>query len=358
MKKNTLFNYLLRMQCIYFFLALILIIFIIFSIDLVGLIRRISAKKLVITMDIVYLSIFNTFYIINTLIPYVFLLSNTLAFKKLNQTDQMTILKNLGYSIYDMVIPSILIGVVVGILNIIIMHPIISEFNDKARKIEYKVFNKKLPSIGKSELWVQQKQNGQDLIIYIDKFNGDNLSSVVIYMFNDPVNKQIIAENAVIKNNGTWLLKKGAIIKKDTKVEHFEEKLIANSINQEHLAMYYRNPMNSDIFTLINVLNLRKNAGLHTEKYVFQINLLLSKILMPSIMALFAILFCYTHHRYAYKSLSTLAILIFGFVIHFTSQVLQSFGMNYPQNNAFINWIFIFFLYFVIVLAANYKDRN
>lgn len=355
MRKGILFRYLFKISTIYFVITLFLTCCIVLSINILDVVRALSSKNLPVTSDAIKFSFCKITYITYSLIPYVFLISTTIVLRRLNQTDQMTILKNLGYSIYDIIMPSIWLGLVIGVVNIFIWHPLSVHFADKAKVIYYKILKKPLPTSMK-ELWIQQKDQSSNKLIYIDKVEGKILKSVVIYYFDDPSCKQIIADSATIEENNTWILKHGVVIKTNKKMDKFIDKTINSSIKSKHLAMYYKDPASTDIFTLVTMIVLRKQANMTCDKYIFQINILLSKIFLPSLMVLLAILFCYTHHRYAYKTLSMLAVVISGFVVHFLSQVIQSVNVGYYGSYVY-GWGLILVLYTILMGFIRYKEN-
>lgn len=354
MKVAILFRYLLKLQLIAFVVTSILVAVVVFSINLFDTIRTLSSHNLPVTKGAFECSAYKMIEIMCSLIPYTFLISNTFMMKKLNQTDQMTILKNLGYSIYDIVAPSIWLGLAIGLLNMLVWHPLAVISATHSRILHYQLINKPVP-IESKELWIQQKSGEQDRLIYIDEVDANTLKSVVIYYFSDPKCRQIVAESATIGPKNNWTLKNGAVVFADKHMEKFSEKLIPNALKEKHIAMYYRDPINSDIFTLFSIISLRHEMDMPVRKYMFQLNLLLTKIFLPPLMAMLAMLFCYTHHRYAYKTLSLLATVISGFIAHFLSQAVQSIGVSH-KSSPVMSWGMILTLYIIVVICMNDKE--
>lgn len=356
MKATILFRYLLKTQFISFTIVVLLTCFIIFSIDLLDVIRALSSKNLPLTMSGAKFAMYKTVEIIYGLIPYVFLLSNFIALDKLNQTDQMTILKNLGYSIYRIIEPSLYLGLVIGIVNTMCVHSFSIQCAENAKLLGHTMLNRKLPQQTR-EIWVQQNNAGNRKLVYVDKINQDALHSVVIYDLDGLKYRQIVAEKAIINSDNTWTLLDGAVINKDRTIVKFHEKIIHNTLRKKHLFIYYLNPINADMYTIWHIIKLRKETNMPTHAYTFQLNLLLSRIFMPSLMALLAILFCYTHHRYAYRGLSLLGTVVCGFVIHFLSQALQSVG-DASSTNVFAGWGLVLVMYIILLCCVNSKENH
>lgn len=352
---SILFRYLFKMQTIVFIFAFLLVACIIFLIDVLDVIRSLSSKNLPVTLQAIKFSVYKSVELLHGLIPYIFLISGTITFRRLNNTDQMTILKNLGYSIYNIITSSVYLGLIIGFLNLFVIHPFSVFCGDRARVLHYVLLGKVLP-LETKELWVQQKKDGSDKLIYIDKMEGKNLKTIVIYYFNDPKYKQIVADTATIGDK-TWVLHNGAVITTDGKMDKFQHRVIQTSLKQRHLLIYGKDPINSDIFTIYNIIKLRNEVSMSTDTYTFQINLLIAKVLLLPLMAFVAILFCYTHHRYAYKTISLLATLISGLIIHFLSQALQSIGTTH-HSSVTVVWGFLFMLYVMVLCCINVRESS
>lgn len=357
MQNKTLYLYLLKKSAkAYFGLSGIILIIIFFS-DCSEVIRKCSAQEITFSLELTKISFYRAFSVYSEIIQYILLLSNAITFIRLNQSEELTILRTNGFNIFKILKPVIWLSLFLGISNLFILQPISLEITKKSNLLEHKFFGRPIESSKQnSNIWVEQKINNQDVLIYINNIAGNHtLNRINIYYFNknNSVEKHIHANKAVIQDN-KWLLEDVTIRNKDYPIKTQDTLIWESKISAQDLSEYYINPTTLNIKQLIKILNVRKNLGITYYTYEFCINFLLLKVFIMILVALFSIIFCFEHHRYSTKWINIICIVGFGFVLNLMLNTIKSIGITRDISPILTCWIPIL-IAFGCVIAGIYK---
>lgn len=362
MKNNIILNYMLKKGVKMFLLLLIMVYVIVFFCDCSEVMRKCSNNEIAYSIDFLAISLNRSFLVIVDVMQYILLLSNTIVFSRINQTEELTILKTNGFTIFQLMKQYTFFSFWVGVFNVFVIYPFALESSKNASKMESFYLDHKIEKqedAVHSNIWVEQKRNDDDILIYINKLVGNKVTSVNIYYFNKDttLSRHIFAHSAEVTDSGFWKLKNGMEKKEGFKQVLFDEKNWETNLKISDLANYDLSPARLDIFSLIDIFSIRKQLGIPSYAYEFYINFLIMKILIMIIVSLFSILFCYEHHRYAVRWINILFVLLFAFGLNFVLNTIKSIGVSREISPIITCW-FPTIMMFVAVIFGMYKVQK
>ncbi len=182
---------------------IIISLFIIF-INLLELSRLISENEKDL-IKFLYLSILKYPSILNEIIPFVTIISISFLMRNLINNNEFVSMRNLGYSIFDIITPIAIAVFVMGLFFLLIVNPL-SVLMETRYDIELDNNENNLYSIkiSNNEMWIKNE---------IDEFNSNFINikiinlkemyakNIKILLINDESNKFILAENGEFKEN-------------------------------------------------------------------------------------------------------------------------------------------------------------
>jgi len=182
---------------------IIISLFIIF-INLLELSRLISENEKGL-IKFLYLSILKYPSILNEIIPFVTIISISFLMRNLINNNEFVSMRNLGYSIFDIITPIAIAVFVMGLFFLLIVNPL-SVLMETRYDIELDNNENNLYSIkiSNNEMWIKNE---------IDEFNSNFINikiinlkemyakNIKILLINDESNKFILAENGEFKEN-------------------------------------------------------------------------------------------------------------------------------------------------------------
>ena len=127
--KNTLvLRYIIKENLLSFIITFTFACIFFVSIDLIELIRRSSSKNIEFSV-LLKMAILHIPTLFPIILPTVFLLSSMNTYMKLNKNNELSVLRASGFSIWSLILPTILNVTVVSILFLFIFNPVFSYMN-------------------------------------------------------------------------------------------------------------------------------------------------------------------------------------------------------------------------------------
>ena len=155
--KENLFSFLIifTFACIFFI-----------SIDLIELIRRSSSKNIEFTV-LLKMALLHIPTLFPIILPTVFLLSSMNTYMRLNKNNELSVLRASGFSIWSLILPTIINAAIVSILFLFIFNPVFSYMNLKFKSLENSFFkgSSGLYSVSQTGLWLREKNDEFEYVI-------------------------------------------------------------------------------------------------------------------------------------------------------------------------------------------------
>ncbi len=276
------------------------------------------------TFALFYKAVLKFPYIISDIYPYIFLMASGITIWGLLKTQQITILKSIGYKEIDIITPLIKSGLYVGLIWMFVLHPI-------SCSLYFKVMNPELvETIHKSDakikdVWIHQQIQQQDVLTHIGEIKNKICSNIGIYFLDKDgkINRKILASQAVIDDDA-FLLKQVILISENNKkIEKFKSASFKNGLSKKHLLSTIKQPNFMGIYDLISLLRLRYNINIDYSDIIIRLNSIFSIVLLTGLMPVFASICCIVHSRQYSSILAFFLLSASSIILYFIFNVLR-----------------------------------
>jgi lipopolysaccharide export system permease protein len=137
------------------------------------------------TLIVIELIIYNLAWMVVLVVPMASLVATLMAFGSLSQTNEITIIKSSGTSLYKMMLSPFLASIVVGYLLILFNNDVLPDANHQAKVLMNDISRTKPTLSLEPGVFSQEVANYAILVRHIDKKTG-LLSGVTIYDYTTP----------------------------------------------------------------------------------------------------------------------------------------------------------------------------
>ena len=200
---NKVYTYLFMMKLKYILLNLICISLFIQIINILEIAKVIEGKNSNI-LDLLYLSVLKLPTVIMETIPFVIVISTAFIYRNIISNNELISMRNIGFSILDVFKPIAAAIFLIGLLILLFINPLSSNFEKKFDKITTKDFSDMYSiKIKNDELWIKNiKDQNEKYFINIESIDLKNMEArdIKIIHLNNNKNNFYMAETGKIEN--------------------------------------------------------------------------------------------------------------------------------------------------------------
>ncbi len=234
--------------------------------------RRLVGASAVSLGEVINLIILKIPKHIQIVLPFVIFIAATITFSKLNRTSEITIVRNLGIAIRQIIAGFSTVVVMAFLILIVIIDPISSILTQKQSEMESRAFSDSnvTISIFDDGIWLRENTDNRQSIINLETIDVPHklFRNVTFHNFSEPAGLQerLFAKQAKIKN-GEWLLENVTIFSlgKGTRiVDSYElktyltfQKILDSNLPPDFLSFWQ----------LPDYIRLLKKSGLSAVRY-------------------------------------------------------------------------------------------
>lgn len=266
--------------------------------------------------------------IVNSM-PFSVLTGSVISFFFLNRNSELIVLRSLGISAWQFILPSLMVALCFGTFLILLLSPI-SAFCQK----EYMIYrgkilhkNNNFLEISQSGIWLKV-DNPEKKIIYIkDLYNrGKFLSEMIIF---DGTNFANITISDLANINGDVLeLTNVTIIHPDQKPKKVKSLKFDNFISLEELERSLPHPSTLNVFKIISTANKIQKLGFSITRYKVHFYQQLLQPLLLMALALVGSIIAIIPPRSSKISAPIIISLSAGCVIFFLNKIVLAYSSN------------------------------
>lgn len=216
--------------------------------------------------------------ILVTTIPIGVLWGSFLVFTRLNNDSEIIAMRTSGLSMFRVLRPVIIFGVITATLSFTISEYIVPFTGPLVRKIEiYSLYKSPLPQIKKNFTYLEKgKKRKLKRIFYAEKYNveKDFLKRIVILDFTKEGLTQIYSAKkaAWSPQKGGWVLREGvshflSIDDQVSRVSSFDEFFIPSGTTPAKLIKDIGDPNLTNFAKLWKTLKMQEDTTIHTDEY-------------------------------------------------------------------------------------------
>lgn len=275
------------------------------------------------------------------LAPFVFLFAASMAYIRLNDTSELTILRSAGLSVWQFSMPAVLVTFIASTLIVIALDPISSIAIEKREKILLELDGREetlnLLSTG---IWFRQIERNETYIIHGQKvLNPETMHLGDVHVFRyspDGEFKQQLTAREAKLSGGEWNINdiqttdtngptNGPIngpINADTTSPPPQTLKLKSSLQTNSLRERLLDPRRIPIWRLPSQIGSGEIAGLNMTSHRVRLHTLLSTPVFLILMVMIAIGFSVPRGRIASNAQSIFLAVVFGFLAFTASQLV------------------------------------
>ena len=352
--------YIFKITNKYLILNLLLIISLISFINLIEIARNLSDDNQTLT-NYLLLTLLKIPSVTNEVLPFVTIISISFLFRYLINNNELTSMRNIGYSIFDIFLPVAIYIFLFGFLNLILLNPISAKF-----EIQYdQILNKKnldQYSIKVSSNIMRIKNISDELglnFIEIKKIDVNNMiaNDIRILKLDDITQKLIVAKSGKIKHRKFYLEKAKIFNITENKFLEKSDLILDLNFSKENIINSIINYKNVPFYDYFNHTNILKKFNLYSSEISLYY---LSQILNPFFLVMLGFVVLgfsakFRRNENFFKILF-IAILI-GFIVFFLREIIFKLTLSY-NINFFLSYGIIFMLPFLLGLYKVLQIEN
>jgi lipopolysaccharide export system permease protein len=350
----TLSVYISRQFLASFLMVLGIFAMLVFMIDTLELLRKVSSK------DVSIFTVLNMGFLkmplsIQMIMPFIILISTVLAYTKLSRTHELVVIRAAGVSVWEFMLPSVLMAFFIGAFIVTVFNPIGCALLSKYERMDAKYIQNKTKFLEISDggVWLRQrnfekKDSGEDIsigetIIHAKTISGESnivLNTVVVLDFSqdDKFLQRIDAESAELQE-GKIKLNKVILSYPDSTSTTLTEYTISTSVTQDDLQKSFSDPQTISFWQLGSFIAELEERGFSSIAHRMHRHKILSSPIFYSAMVFIAGIFSLSNPRQGKIGLLITSSIIVGFLIYFVSNLLSSFGLSGSMPVIISAWV-------------------
>ena len=202
----TLFNYFARHFISYVLSIFLIIMAVIYLLDVVEFLRRGASKDSISLGLILEMAILKAPSIGHKILPFAVLFGSMMAFTKIVKSRELVAAHAAGFTIWQIIIPSICVVLIIGTFWISVINPVSSVLTAKFETLENSVLRNQSSALSLSPggLWIREKNANGHSVLHARAISddGEMLSNVTIFIFEneDLFSARIDAKHATLKS--------------------------------------------------------------------------------------------------------------------------------------------------------------
>ena len=312
--------------------------------DMLEILRRGSARPEMNIGIAIQMTLLNSPYLIDEIMPFVILFGSLHCFLSLIRNSEMTAMRAAGMSPWAMLKAPVLIISFIAIFQVTIITHIAAPMHDQYTQLEESILGKKQRSFSaiQSGLWLREQTDDRKTILHarISDPSGTELRNVVIIetTMDDKFIRRIDALRAILGNE-VWQLRSAYVSTIAEGTLSHAKFTIPTTITPEELKTDFTQVKNISFWELPKIIETMEQAGFKPIQHIVRYHTLLAKPLLLISMMILALAFTTKlHARESSKRVVSICV-ITGFITFSITNIIQTFGLVGTLPALSVGWI-------------------
>lgn len=329
----TLSLYLVKHYLLNFIFILIGLLSIIYLFDTVELLRRAAKIDYIPLTLTLQMGLYKLPEVGQMIFPFAILFSAMLTFWQLARRHELTIIRSSGLSVWQFITPIVAVAMVIGVINVTLLHPAGTLFVSKYESLESEYLDKSSSLIKLSDqgLWLRQSHDNGTAILHSAKIQTPEwvLNEVVVLFFSEDNNflRRIDASSAQL-DSGQWNFSNAVINKPQSLPEKTDFLTMSTDLTANDLENSFSTPETVSFWKLPEFIKVLEETGFDSTSLKIYFQSLLSQPLLFMAMVLLAASVSLRPPRLRGTTILIMSGVLIGFVVFFSSSFLQALGAS------------------------------
>ena len=333
MKLSTTLSIYFAKQFILYLIGMFLAIMaVVFLLDTIELMRRSANKENVPISLILEMAILKAPEIGQKIFPFSVLFGSMMVFTKMVKNQELIAAQSAGVSIWQFLLPALVVVTILGIVWIGVFNPIASVMVAKYESIENRVLrNNNALSVSSGGLWIREKTKKGHSVLHTRDISEDGgiLSKVTIFLFagEDSFYSRIDAQEAKLQP-GYWELKNSTTISEDGIPSRKQFFKLPTQLTSSNIQDSFASPSTLSFWELPHFIEILEKAGFTAVRHRLHWHSLLASPLLLCAMVLIAATFSLRVGRRNGNLTWIITGLFFGFFLYFMTDLVFALGLS------------------------------
>jgi lipopolysaccharide export system permease protein len=297
-------------------------------IDFVEMLRKMGDNADVSTLGIVALSAQRVPAVSEQTLPFSVLFASIAAFLLLSRKMELVIARASGVSIWQIVLPAVLVAALVGAVATTVYNPLSSLLKERANTQEA-LAKRGTTAAPEGRRWIRQQSiDGQSILrAGASTERGTRLSGVTAFVFSPTgaFEERVEAPAAVLRN-GFWELDDARVLRINAAPELHSSYLLATNLDANQVAESLAPVDTVPFWDLPQVIELSKRAGIPALRLQMQYQALLARPALLATMVLIAASASLGFVRMGGAARAIAGGVGAGFVLYVVGKIAEDFG--------------------------------
>ena len=312
--------------------------------DSIELLRR-SADKPDVTFGLVMLmAILKLPATAQEVMPFGLLAATLGCLTQLSRTSELIIVRASGASIWQVLLPALILGLVLGILRVSAFDPLAAATTERYEAMQKRYmhsFDPMLVTASTSGLWLRQATDKESYVLNargMDQ-NHTRFDNIVLLSFDsgDHFLRRIDAADATLRGQ-EWLLEDVQIIEPNKPPRHLPKMAVPAKLTYDQLMESFAAASTLSFWELPGFIDILEASGLPSRAHRLKYQRLLAMPLLFVGIILLATSFGLRLPRFGGLPLAIGAGAMSGFLLYFLSSLAAALGINSSMPLALAAW--------------------
>ncbi len=331
---KTLFFYIGR-QFLWWFLAVfIAMIAIIILVDTVELIRRGSTKSEATTAIVTSMALLRAPFLAQEAIPFAVMFGGLLTYFRLTRNHELVVIRSAGVSVWQFMLPALLVVVMVGIAKVTLLSPLSSLLLQQFEELEVRYLKGRssLLAVSSSGIWLRQTygETGQ-AVIHAESIapDGVELRDVIVFLLADQDSflGRIDAKTARL-GDGRWDLTDAWLTGPEKPGEFVSSRSLATDLTPDKIQDGFASPETISFWGLPRFIKTLEATGFSALPHRLQLHALIAEPVLLIAMVMIAASFSMRLSRRGGAPLLIGAGVLTTFVLFILTEVVHAIGLG------------------------------
>lgn len=309
---------------------------IVFLFDFIELLRRAATKADAPFSVILRLSLLKLPYMAQELIPFVVLFATMLTFWRLTRSQELTVVRAAGVSVWQFLLPALLLALLIGAVRVTLLNPMAAALYSRFEQVEAKTLRGRtsMLAVSPTGFWLREVEGRTNAIVHAQRMSSRDMELYDVIFFNfaskdqkDRFVSRIDATTARLES-GMWIMR-DAWISSPEQPERFEaEYKLPTEMTIERIQESFASPETISFWDLPGFINTLEAADFSAVRHRLHYQRLLSGPLLLFAMVLVAASFSLRAPRRGGGQMLLAFGTLIGFVLFFISNLVAALGQS------------------------------
>jgi lipopolysaccharide export system permease protein len=328
----TLNRYFGRQYLLWFLLIMGALAGIIFLFEVAELMRRAADRPDTSLMLILKMGVYKLPETVEKILPFVVLFAGMFTFWRLTRSQELIIVRSAGVSVWQFLLPALMVTLLFSFLNITLINPIGATFNSRYKTLEMH-YLQRVPTLELTGagLWLRQRDEHNRYLLHADhvELNPLVLTPLMAFIYDndDRYLGRIDAPKAVLRD-GYWEISNAWFNWDQQPPQHLEEYSLKTSLTLGKIQESLAAPDTISFWELPAFIRSLKAIGLPPSLHELELQGLIAQPILLCAMVMFAAAFSLHMSRRSSILKMVIAGVLIGSMVYTLNNIVRALGAN------------------------------